>query len=123
MGAAAMGVRNVLLLTGDDPTAGDQPETKPVFDVNSTSLTAMVRLMRDRGELPSGRKIAGHAPFSSEPLTCRSIRHRGGSRANSKPRSWPAHNSRRLSSAWMQGWCGATANGSPKARALVACSC
>ena len=33
MGAAALGVRNLLLLTGDDPKAGDQPDTKPVFDV------------------------------------------------------------------------------------------
>ena len=30
MGAAALGVRNVLILTGDDPKAGDQPDTKPV---------------------------------------------------------------------------------------------
>jgi methylenetetrahydrofolate reductase (NADPH) len=63
MGAAAAGVRNILLLTGDDPSAGDQPETKPVFDIDSTTLTAMARAMRDRGELPSGRKVAGHARF------------------------------------------------------------
>src|SRR4029077_15762961 len=31
MGAAALGIRNLLLLTGDDPKAGDQPDTKPVF--------------------------------------------------------------------------------------------
>ena len=35
MGAAALGIRNLLLLTGDDPKAGDQPDTKPVFDVDS----------------------------------------------------------------------------------------
>ena len=34
MGAAACSVRNVLCLTGDDPRAGDQPQTKPVFDVD-----------------------------------------------------------------------------------------
>src|SRR5580698_7334602 len=38
MGAAALGVRNLLLLTGDDPKAGDQPDTKPVFDINSATL-------------------------------------------------------------------------------------
>ena len=59
LGAAALGVRNLLLLTGDDPKAGDQPETKPVFDLNSTQLLASARDMRDKGELPSGRKIAG----------------------------------------------------------------
>jgi methylenetetrahydrofolate reductase (NADPH) len=59
LGAAALGVRNLLLLTGDDPKAGDQPETKPVFDLNSQQLLETARAMRDRGELPSGRKIAG----------------------------------------------------------------
>jgi methylenetetrahydrofolate reductase (NADPH) len=59
LGAAALGVRNILLLTGDDPKAGDQPDTKPVFDLNSTQLLQTARDMRDKGELPSGRKIAG----------------------------------------------------------------
>ncbi|MFL6974751.1 MAG: methylenetetrahydrofolate reductase [Xanthobacteraceae bacterium] len=63
MGAAAFGVHNLLLLTGDDPKAGDQPDTKPVFDIDSTTLTAMARAMRDEGELPTGRKIAGQAGF------------------------------------------------------------
>ena len=63
MGAAACGVRNLLCLTGDDPKAGDQPETKAVFDVDSTTLTAMARDLRDKGELPSGRKVAGSARF------------------------------------------------------------
>ena len=63
LGAAASGVQNLLLLTGDDPKAGDQPETKAVFDIDSTRLTEMARGMRDRGELPTGRKIAGKAEF------------------------------------------------------------
>jgi methylenetetrahydrofolate reductase (NADPH) len=63
IGAAASGVRNLLLLTGDDPKAGDQPQTKPVFDVDSTTLTKMARDLRDQGELPSGRKVKGHAAF------------------------------------------------------------
>jgi methylenetetrahydrofolate reductase (NADPH) len=63
IGAAATGVRNLLLLTGDDPKAGDQPETKAVFDIDSTKLTDMARHMRDHGELPTGRKIAGKAEF------------------------------------------------------------
>ena len=63
MGAAASGITNILLLTGDDPKAGDQPETKAVFDLDSLSLTRMARDMRDKGELPSGRKIAGRAHF------------------------------------------------------------
>jgi methylenetetrahydrofolate reductase (NADH) len=63
MGAAACGVHNLLCLTGDDPKAGDQPETKAVFDVDSATLTATARDLRDKGELPSGRKVAGSAHF------------------------------------------------------------
>jgi len=61
MGAAASGVHNILLLTGDDPKAGDQPETKAVFDIDSTTLTRTARDLRDKAELPSGRKVAGEA--------------------------------------------------------------
>jgi methylenetetrahydrofolate reductase (NADPH) len=47
MGAAALGVRNLLLLTGDDPKAGDQPDTKPVFDIDSKTLIETARRLRD----------------------------------------------------------------------------
>jgi methylenetetrahydrofolate reductase (NADPH) len=63
MGAAAAGVRNLLILTGDDPKAGDQPEAKPVFDLDTIALTELARAIRDRGELPHGRKVAGKAQF------------------------------------------------------------
>ncbi|MGP0090935.1 MAG: methylenetetrahydrofolate reductase [Xanthobacteraceae bacterium] len=63
LGAAAVGVRNLLLLTGDDPKAGDQPDTKPVFDIDSLKLTETARNLRDRAELPSGRKVSGRADF------------------------------------------------------------
>ena len=63
MGAAACGVRNILCLTGDDPKAGDQPETKAVFDIDAAALSRMARELRDNAVLPSGRKVAGHAPF------------------------------------------------------------
>ncbi len=58
VGAAALGVRAFLLLTGDDPTKGDQPETKAVFDVNSNQLIETVQMISG-GKLPSGREIAG----------------------------------------------------------------
>ena len=57
IGAAAQGIRNVLILRGDDPKGGDQPEAKPVFDFETADLMTMARNMRDAGELPSGRKI------------------------------------------------------------------
>jgi methylenetetrahydrofolate reductase (NADPH) len=61
--APAVGVRNVLLLTGDKPEAGDQPDAKPVFDLDSQTLMTTARMLRDEGKLPSGRKVAGTAPF------------------------------------------------------------
>jgi methylenetetrahydrofolate reductase (NADPH) len=63
MGAAALGIRNLLLLTGDDPKAGDQPDTKPVFDVDSKTLIETARRLRDDGVLPTGRKVDGKAAF------------------------------------------------------------
>jgi len=63
MGAAALGVSNLLLLTGDDPKAGDQPDTKPVFDINSATLIETARRLRDESKLPTARKVAGRADF------------------------------------------------------------
>jgi methylenetetrahydrofolate reductase (NADPH) len=63
MGAAALGIRNLLLLSGDDPKSGDQPETKPVFDVDSRVLIETARRLRDDGTLPTGRKVTGNADF------------------------------------------------------------
>lgn len=57
LGAAALGVCNVLCLTGDDVGAGDHPEAKPVFDLDSISLAQTIRTMRDEGQFLSGRKL------------------------------------------------------------------
>lgn len=57
LGAAAMGVNNILCLTGDGVQAGDQPGAKPVFDLDCMSLLRTIRLMRDEGRFLSGRKI------------------------------------------------------------------
>jgi methylenetetrahydrofolate reductase (NADPH) len=57
LGAAAMGVRNVLCLTGDGVQIGDQPEAKPVFDLDSTALLRTARIMCTHGQFLSGRKI------------------------------------------------------------------
>ena len=57
LGAAAMGVHNVLCITGDDVSAGDQPEAKRVFDFDSIQLLRTARMMRDEGMFLSGRKL------------------------------------------------------------------
>lgn len=58
LGAAAMGVRNVLCLTGDGVGVGDQPGARPVFDLDSISLLRTIRTMRDDGMFLSGRRIS-----------------------------------------------------------------
>lgn len=57
LGAAAMGVKNVLCLTGDGVGVGDQPGAKPVFDFDSLTLLRTIRTMRDEGVFLSGRKL------------------------------------------------------------------
>jgi methylenetetrahydrofolate reductase (NADPH) len=63
LAAAAVGVRNLLLLKGDDPKQGDQPDAKPVFDYDTAALTKVAVTLRDKGELPTGRKVGGKAEF------------------------------------------------------------
>ena len=63
LSAAASGVHNLLMLRGDDPSAGDQPGAMPVFDLDPRTLLETARRLRDSGELPSGRKIGGRADF------------------------------------------------------------
>ena len=57
LGAAALGVCNVLCLSGDGVQSGDHPEAKPVFDLDSTALLSTIRTMRDEQRFLSGRKI------------------------------------------------------------------
>jgi len=59
LGALALGVRNTLVITGDDPKAGDQPDAKPVFDLDSRALLAMARRISVEGKLPSGAAVRG----------------------------------------------------------------
>ena len=55
--AAALGIPNVLLLTGDHPVYGDHPDAKPVFDLDSVQLVWTARTLRDEGTLLSGRAV------------------------------------------------------------------
>jgi methylenetetrahydrofolate reductase (NADPH) len=57
LGGAAMGVCNMLCLTGDGVQVGDHPQAKPVFDLDCISLLTVARTLRDEHHFESGRKI------------------------------------------------------------------
>ena len=62
LGAAILGIRNVLLLTGDDPKAGDHPDAKPVFDINSAALMQAAKGLTE-GKDMAGKELAGVPAF------------------------------------------------------------
>ena len=59
LGASALGIRNMLCLSGDHCQFGDHPTAKGVFDIDSTQLIGMVKQMRDEGKFLSGAEIDG----------------------------------------------------------------
>ena len=82
LGGAAMGVCNLLCLSGDGVQAGDHPQAKPVFDLDAVTLLETARTLRDEHRFLSGRKIS-YAPRlflgaaenpSAEPLKFRAQR-------------------------------------------------
>jgi methylenetetrahydrofolate reductase (NADPH) len=63
LGASALGIRNLLCLSGDHQKFGDDPQAKNVFDIDSMQLIHMVKTMRDEGIFPSGKKLEGAPQF------------------------------------------------------------
>ncbi len=57
LGASALGIRNLLCLSGDHQQFGDHPQAKGVFDIDSTQLIGMVKKMRDEGKFLGGADI------------------------------------------------------------------
>lgn len=57
LGASLLGIRNILCLTGDHMIHGDQPETKPVYDVDSVILLEIANHLTREGKYLSGREI------------------------------------------------------------------
>ncbi|MCX5708347.1 MAG: methylenetetrahydrofolate reductase [Candidatus Omnitrophica bacterium] len=61
LSAAALGINNILALTGDYPTLGDHPEAKPVFDLDSVQLLEVIRMLQSGADM-KGNKLDGAAP-------------------------------------------------------------
>jgi methylenetetrahydrofolate reductase (NADPH) len=59
LGAAALGIKNLLCLTGDHHSFGDHPQSKNVHDLDSVQLLAAVKGMRDDGKMISGTEVDG----------------------------------------------------------------
>lgn len=63
LGAVALGIRNLLCLSGDHQKLGNHPTAKNVHDIDSIQLVQMAKRMRDDGEFMSGDKISGELPL------------------------------------------------------------
>jgi methylenetetrahydrofolate reductase (NADPH) len=57
LGVYALGVRNMLCISGDHQSFGNHPEAKGVFDLDSMQLIALVKKMRDEGKFINGEDI------------------------------------------------------------------
>ena len=57
LGVYAMGVRNMLCLSGDHQSFGNHPEAKNVYDIDSMQLIALVKKMRDEGKFINDEEI------------------------------------------------------------------
>ncbi len=58
LGASALGIRNILCLSGDHQSLGNQPQAKGVFDLDSMQLLQVVRQMRDKGVILGGDQLS-----------------------------------------------------------------
>jgi len=62
LGAAALGMKNLLCLTGDHQKFGNHPKAKNVFDLDSMQLLQMVKAMRDEKRFECGEEMEGQEP-------------------------------------------------------------
>jgi methylenetetrahydrofolate reductase (NADPH) len=59
LGAAALGISNILCLSGDHQRFGDHPTAKNVYDIDSMQLIQTVARMRDEGKFLGGEEVKG----------------------------------------------------------------
>jgi methylenetetrahydrofolate reductase (NADPH) len=82
LGAVALGLRNLLCLTGDHISFGNHPKARGVHDLDSLGLIRMVKGMRDEGRFECGEEIDGAVPLYigcaenpfADPLEFRALR-------------------------------------------------
>ena len=63
IGAAALGIDNVLILTGDNPCVGDEPDAQGVFDFDANQVMALANQMSVAGTINSGRELLHRPDF------------------------------------------------------------
>lgn len=63
IGAAALGIQNILVLTGDNPGAGDEPDAKGVFDLSANDILQLAQKMTAEGSINSGRALENPPSF------------------------------------------------------------
>lgn len=64
IGASALGIENVLILSGDNPGSGDEPDAKGVFDFEAMEIMQLARQMADKGTIGSGRELLQRPAFN-----------------------------------------------------------
>lgn len=64
LAAGALGIKNILALTGDHTTVGDTPQAKPVFDLDSATFVYMLRKMMDEGVDLNNNEIENPPKFN-----------------------------------------------------------
>src|SRR6185436_20181757 len=62
LGAHALGIRNLVIITGDPPKMGDYPFATPVYDLDSIGLLQVARDL-NRGLDPGGKEVGGKTSF------------------------------------------------------------
>jgi len=63
LGAVALGIGNILCLSGDHQRFGNHPQAKGVFDIDSIQLIQTLKRMRDEKKFINGEDIAGEVPL------------------------------------------------------------
>ena len=63
LGAVALGIGNILCLSGDHQKFGNHPTSKGVFDIDSIQLVQTMRIMRDERKFISGEEITSEVPL------------------------------------------------------------